>query len=86
MEKGWHCVDYEWEEIWECGIGFEFEYQGKSYWCCNDQNPNESYIYTLPDYEKIATFAGGKDGFYSAALFGRPFKEVVDDSYLSYTG
>ena len=85
MEKGWLSTDVPWERIWYIGISFEFEYEGKAYFCCVDQSPDESYVYTLPDYKKIATYPGGEEGFYKAKLFGKSLKEIIDDSYITHT-
>lgn len=82
--KGWLCTDYDFDEICDCGISFEFEYKGNQYWCCTDRDPKKVFIDTLPDYKNIAEYTTKE--FYQSKLFGRPIQDVIADSYITYIG
>ncbi|MBQ6483053.1 MAG: hypothetical protein IJI45_18260 [Anaerolineaceae bacterium] len=83
-KKGWHITDFDFEDIKNVGLSVEFEYCGKTYWLCTDQSPTETYVYTLPEYQKIATYYDGNEGFQKAELFGKPLKEIFNDSFIGW--
>lgn len=77
-EKGWHFIDYDFEDLYDVRFTVIFEYQGKEYRlsCESDQ-----CLYETENYTKLWEFHS-KEEFYNGVIFGRPIKDVIDDSYM----
>lgn len=85
-EVGWQCVDYDWDEVYDWHICFNFDYNDKTYWCCTDQHPTEVRIYEEPDRKQIVKTFYGKEDFYNGEFMGVPFKQVIDTSRIYNMG
>lgn len=94
-EKGWQCVDYDFDELYDAGINFAFEYKGKKYYLQRDKSPTDVFVYALPEgvdsyadltesQVNIIAVYHTKDEMYNAILFGLPILQVVEDSYILY--
>ena len=81
-KKGWHFTDYEFDELYDAYLTVVFEYKGKEYRlsCEGDQA-----LYDVETMEKLWHFTN-KEEFYSGIIFGRPIKDVIDDSYMLVLG
>ena len=81
-KKGW-TSGYEWEDAWDEALEIEIEYEGTRYMISLEKGAmmNKS----APPYETIREFES-KEDFYNATVFGKPIKQIVDESYLLWIG
>lgn len=78
--KGWTdgVQNFDFLDAWDCACDIYIKYNGHEYRICLEECRNAFDTETgevLRHYES-------KEDFYSSTLFGRPIKEVIDDSYL----
>lgn len=76
--KGW-TSGYEWEEAWDAALEFDIEYEGTRYTISLEED--EKMRKADPPYEIIRRFES-KEDFYNAIIFGKPIKQIIDESYL----
>lgn len=84
MEKGWKdgTQNYDFIEAYECNADIYIIYQGREYKICLEDDKN---TYDVETKEVIRHYESEED-FYSSSLFGRPIKDVIDDSYVTWVG
>ena len=81
-KKGW-TTDYAWEDAWDEALEIEIEYEGTRYMISLEEG--EKMCKADPPYEIIRRFES-KEDFYNATIFGKPIKQIVDESYLLWLG
>lgn len=86
-EKGWKVPDFEFNELVYLGRNVRIEYNSKEYLIQTDKDPKYIYILKLNDgfdgligAEIIAKIK--QEDFYSSEIFGKPIREIIDDSYI----
>ena len=81
--KGWQDGTQNWdfEDTWDVHNDIFFEYKGHEYRICLEGDNN---LYDVEDGYKVLRHFESKEDFYSSTIFGRPIKEVIDDSYLTW--
>ena len=80
--KGW-TSGYKWEDAWDEALEIEIEYEGTRYMISLEKG---AMMYkSAPPYETIREF-DSKEDFYNAIVFGKPIKQIVDESYLLWIG
>lgn len=79
-EKGWKDGEQNWdfEDAWDCSCDIYIEYNGHEYRICLE----ECRCAFDPETGDVLRRYESKEDFYNSTLFGRPIKEVIDDSYL----
>lgn len=82
-QKGWQDGTQNWdfEDAWDVHNDIRFEYNGHDYRICLEGDNN---LYDVEDGNKVLRHFKSKEDFYSSTIFGRPIREVIDDSYLHY--
>lgn len=80
-EKGWKDGDYYWDydEAWDFACDIFLEYNGHNYRISLEE---DKCVYDLEDGDKVIKRYESKEEFYNSMLFGRPIKEVIDNSYI----
>lgn len=78
-ELGWIHTDYDWDMMYDCNLCVGFEYRGHIYIISCEE---DSAIYDNDTGKVLYTFSS-KEDFYSLVIFGRPIKDVIDESRLS---
>ena len=81
--KGWKDGEQNWDfdEAWDFHCDIFFEYNGREYRICLEGDNN---LYDIEDGYKVLRHFESKEDFYSSTIFGRPIKEVIDESYLTW--
>lgn len=84
MEKGWKPGDYnyDFEDAFECAADIYIIYEGHRYEISLEEDQN---VYDCETHEIIMHYESEED-FYNSTLFGRPIKDVIDDSYILEVG
>ena len=79
--KGWidGTRNFDFQDAWDSACDIYFEYNGHEYRISLEEDAN---AYDMEDNHKVLRHYESKEDFYSSTLFGRPIKEVIDDSYL----
>ena len=80
---GWRDGEQNWDfcDAWDVGCDIFIQYQGKEYRICLEGDNN---VYDVEDGYKVLRHFESKEDFYSSTLFGRPIKEVIDNSILLF--
>lgn len=78
--KGWidGTQNFDFQDAWDCACDIYIEYNGREYRICLE----ECRCAFDPETGEVLRKYESKEDFYSSTLFGRPIKEVIDDSYL----
>lgn len=81
-EKGWKegTRNFDFQDAWDCACDIYLEYNGHEYRICLE----EGECAFDPETGEILRRYESKEDFYSSTLFGRPIKEVIDDSYITW--
>lgn len=82
-EKGWKdgTRNFDFQDAWDCACDIYLEYNGHEYRISLEEDAN---AYDMEDNYKVLRHYESKEDFYSSTLFGRPIKEVIDDSYITW--
>lgn len=80
--KGWidGTRNFDFQDAWDCACDIYIEYNGHEYRICLE----ECRAAFDPATGEMLRRYESKEDFYSSALFGRPIKEVIDDSYVTW--
>lgn len=84
MNKGWKdgVFNYDFDEAFECAADIYIIYEGKEYQISLEEDQN---VYDCETHEIIKHYESEEE-FYSSTLFGRPIKDVINDSYITWVG
>ena len=81
-EKGWKdgTRNFDFQDAWDCACDIYLEYNGHEYRICLEEDEKAFD----PETGEVLRRYESKEDFYSSTLFGRPIKEVIDDSYITW--
>lgn len=81
-EKGWKdgTQNFDFQDAWDCSCDIHIEYNGHEYRIWLESDGEECAF--DPETREVLRRYESKEDFYNSTLFGRPIKEVIDDSYL----
>ena len=81
-EKGWKdgTRNFDFQDAWDCACDIYLEYNGHEYRICLEEGEKAFD----PKTGEVLRYYESKEDFYSSTLFGRPIKEIIDDSYITW--
>ena len=78
--KGWKDGEQycDFQDAWDFACDIYIEYNGREIRICREEGERAFD----PATGEVFRHYESKEDFYSSTLFGRPIKDVIDDSYL----
>ena len=81
--RGWRDGEqnFDFDEAWDSLCDIFLEYNGHEYRLCLEEDKN---VYDVEDNHRVLRHYESKEDFYGSTLFGKPIKEVIDNSMLLF--